>query len=40
MWSTATITLIPDTEIAETFCVPSDSIHLNNENTVPTPPKQ
>lgn len=38
--TTATITLIPDTEIAETFCVPSDTIHFNDENTIPTLPKQ
>jgi len=37
--TTATITLIPDTEMAETFCIPSDSIHFNNENTMPTVPK-
>lgn len=37
--TTGSITLIPDTEIAETFCIPSDSINFNNENTIPTLPK-
>jgi hypothetical protein len=37
--TTGTITLIPETEMGETFCVPSDSIHFNNENTIPTAPK-
>jgi hypothetical protein len=40
-WTTnGTITLIPNTEMAETFCVPSDSINFNHANTVPTVPKQ
>jgi len=38
--TTGTITLIPNTEMAENFCVPSDSIHFNSENTIPTLPKQ
>jgi len=38
--TTGTITLLPNTEIAEHFCVPSDSIHFNEENTIPTLPKQ
>jgi hypothetical protein len=38
--TTGTITLIPDTELAENFCVPSDSIHFNNETTIPTLSKQ
>lgn len=38
--TTGTITLIPNSEVAEHFCVPSDSIHFNNENTIPTLPKQ
>jgi hypothetical protein len=37
--TTGTITLIPDAEMAENFCVPSDSINFNNENTIPTVPK-
>lgn len=36
--TTGKITLIPDSEMAETFCVPSDSINFNNENTIPTVP--
>jgi hypothetical protein len=36
--SAAKITLVPDTELGEHFCVPSDSINFNNENTVPTLP--
>ena len=40
-WTTnGTTTLIPNTEMAENFCVPSDSINFNNENTIPTVPKQ
>jgi hypothetical protein len=40
-WKTAgTITLIPNAELAEHFCVPSDAIHFNNENTIPALPKQ
>jgi hypothetical protein len=40
-WTTiGTITLIPDTEMGESFCVPSDSIHFNETNTIPTVPKQ
>jgi hypothetical protein len=38
--TTGTITLIPNTEMAENFCVPSDGIHFHNENTIPTLPKQ
>ena len=38
--TTGTITLVPNTEIGENFCVPSDSIHFNEANTVPTLPKQ
>ena len=38
--TTGTITLIPNTEMAENFCVPSDSIHFNSENTIPTLPKR
>src|SRR5690348_8651319 len=38
--STGTITLIPNTELGEHFCVPSESINFNNENTIPTLPKQ
>jgi len=38
--TTGTITLLPNTEIAEHFCVPSESIHFNEENTIPTLPKQ
>jgi len=38
--TTGTITLIPNTEMAENFCVPSDSIHFNSENTIPTLLKQ
>jgi len=38
--TTGTITLIPNTEIAEHFCVTSDNLHFNNENTTPTVPKQ
>jgi hypothetical protein len=38
--TTGAITLIPNTEMAENFCVPSDSIHFNSENTIPTLPKQ
>jgi hypothetical protein len=38
--TTGTITLIPNTEMAENFCVPSDSIHFNSENTIPTLQKQ
>ena len=38
--TTGTITLIPNTEMAENFCVPSDSIHFNSESTIPTLPKQ
>jgi hypothetical protein len=40
-WTTSgTVALIPNTELAENFCVPSDSINFNNENTIPTVPKQ
>jgi hypothetical protein len=38
--TTGTTTLLPNTELAEHFCVPSDSIHFNDENTIPTLPKQ
>jgi hypothetical protein len=38
--TTGKITLIPDSEMAETFCVPSDSINFNNENTIPTVPQK
>jgi hypothetical protein len=38
--TTGTITLIPNTEMAENFCVPSDSIHFNSETTIPTLLKQ
>jgi hypothetical protein len=38
--TTGTITLLPNTELAEHFCVPSDSIHFNEENTIPTLPKR
>jgi hypothetical protein len=38
--TTGTVTLIPNTEMAENFCVPSDSIRFNNESTIPTVPKQ
>jgi hypothetical protein len=35
-WTTkGTITLVPNTEIGENFCVPSDSIHFNNASTIP-----
>jgi len=38
--TTGRVALIPNTELAENFCVPSDSINFNNENTIPTVPKQ
>jgi hypothetical protein len=38
--TTGKITLIPDAEMAESFCVPSDQIRFNEENTIPTVPKQ
>jgi len=38
--TTGKITLIPDSEMAETFCVPSDQISFNQENTIPTVPKK
>ena len=34
--TTGTMALIPNTEMAEGFCVPSDSINFNNSNTIPT----
>ena len=35
-WTTAsTISLHPNAEISEYFCVPSDSIDFNNRNTIP-----
>lgn len=37
--TTGTMALIPNTEMAENFCVPSDSINFNNSNTIPTVPK-
>jgi len=33
--TTGTNYLDPNTEMAENFCVPSDSIHFNSENTIP-----
>jgi hypothetical protein len=33
--TTGTIALHPNSEIAEYFCVPSDSIDFNNRNTIP-----
>jgi hypothetical protein len=33
--TTGTITLRPNAEIAEDFCVPSDAIDFNNRNTIP-----
>jgi hypothetical protein len=38
--TTATLTLIPNTELGEHFCVPSESINFDNANTIPTVPKQ
>jgi len=38
--TTGTITLVPNTEIGENFCVPSDSIHFDDANTIPTLPKK
>ena len=38
--TTGLITLIPNAELGEHFCVPSDSINFNNLNTIPTVPKQ
>jgi hypothetical protein len=39
-WTTSgTITLVPNTEMGENFCVPSDSIHFNEASTIPTLPK-
>ena len=34
--TTGTVTLIPNSELGEHFCVPSDSINFNNQNTIPT----
>jgi hypothetical protein len=40
-WTTSgTITLVPNTEMGENFCVPSDSIHFNETSTIPTVSKQ
>jgi hypothetical protein len=40
-WTTnGAMALFPNTELAENFCVPSDSINFNNENTIPTVPKK
>jgi hypothetical protein len=38
--TTGAMALFPNTELAENFCVPSDSINFNNSNTIPTVPKQ
>jgi hypothetical protein len=38
--TTGTVTLIPNTELAEHFCVPSDSINFNKESTIPTLPNK
>ena len=38
--TTGTITLVPETEMGENFCVSSDSIHFNEANTIPAAPKQ
>ena len=38
--TTATLTLIPNTELGEHLCVPSESINFDNKNTIPTVPKQ
>jgi len=38
--TTGAMALFPNTELAENFCVPSDSINFNNENTIPTVPKK
>jgi hypothetical protein len=38
--TTGTMALFPNTELAENFCVPSDSINFNNENTIPTVEKK
>jgi len=38
--TTGKVTLIPNTEMAESFCVPSDQIRFNEENTIPTVPKK
>jgi len=37
--TTGLITLIPNTEIAEHFCVTSDNVHFNDVNTISTLPK-
>lgn len=34
--TTGAMALFPNTELAENFCVPSDSINFNNSNTIPT----
>lgn len=34
--TTGTITLRPNAEIGEDFCVPSDAIDFNNRNTIPS----
>ena len=34
--TTGTVTLIPNSELGEHFCVPSDSISFNDQNTIPT----
>ena len=38
--TTGAMALFPNTELAENFCVPSDSINFNNENTIPTVEKK
>jgi len=40
-WSTTgRITLLPNVELAEHFCVPSETIQFNNESTIPSLSKQ
>jgi hypothetical protein len=38
--TTTTLTLIPNTELGEHLCVPSESINFDNKNTIPTVPKE
>lgn len=38
--TTGTMALFPNTELAEGFCVPSDSINFNKESTIPTVEKK
>lgn len=38
--TTGRLTLLPNVELAEHFCVPSESIQFNNESTIPAVSKQ